>query len=195
MWGGIQKNLQNKSEHNNNKCFSWVTAVRVLPLTGSHNSPPHFPRMPPNTALISGPVLGAAQILIFSCSCVFLLPMYKAIRTSAFSFVGALNGLLYFHRHSLPSWLCGFNLQLVQLVERFWVFFLSCIAPGFQLWFYFYLCMWVIQWDLLLRLPWRTWVSLSEGQVQRWCSCLGHSSSGSTRYSGELAAMAAGNVL
>ena len=26
----------------------------------------------------------------------------------------------------------------------FWVFFLSHTAPGFQLWFYFHLCMWVI---------------------------------------------------
>ena len=31
----IQKNLQNKSKHKNNVCFSWVTAVRVLSLTGS----------------------------------------------------------------------------------------------------------------------------------------------------------------
>ena len=38
-------NLQNKSKHNNNKCFSWVTAVSVLSLAGSH-SPPHLPRMP-----------------------------------------------------------------------------------------------------------------------------------------------------
>ena len=31
---------------------------------------------------------------------------------------------------------------------RFWVFFLSHTDPGFQLWFYFHLCMWVIHWDL-----------------------------------------------
>ena len=93
------------------------------------------------------------------------------------------------------SWLCGFNLQLVQLVGRFWVFFLSHTAPGFQLWFYFHLCMWVIHWGLLLRLPWRTWVCPCEGQVWRWCSCLGRRGSGSTRYSGELAARAAGNIV
>ena len=58
----IQKNLQNKSKHKNNTCFSWVTAVRVLSLTGSH-SPPHLPRVP-NAVLISGPAVGAAQILI-----------------------------------------------------------------------------------------------------------------------------------
>ena len=37
----------------------------------------------------------AAQILIRSYSCAFLPPMSAAIRTSAFSFVGALSGLLY----------------------------------------------------------------------------------------------------
>ena len=41
-------------------------------------------------------------------------------------------------------------------MERFWVLFLSHTAPGFQLWFYFHLCMWAVRWGLLLRLPWRT---------------------------------------
>jgi len=82
--GKIQKNLQNKSKHKNNKCFSWVTAVRVLSLAGSP-SPPHLPRMPSNTVLSSGPAVGAAQILICSYS-VFLPPVSTAIRTSAFSF-------------------------------------------------------------------------------------------------------------
>jgi len=50
------------------------------------------------------------------------------------------------HKHRVPSWLCGFNLQIVQLVGRFWVFFLSHTAPGFQLWFYFHLYMWVCSW-------------------------------------------------
>ena len=90
--------------------------------------------------------------------------------------------------------MCEFNLQLVQLVERFWVFFLSHTAPGVHLWFYFHLCMWVIHWDLLLRLPWRTWVCPNESQGWRWCSCLGHRVSGSTRYSGELVSRAAGNM-
>ena len=45
----IQKNLQNKAKHKNNKCFSWVTAVWVLSLSGSHRQP-HLPRMPSNTA-------------------------------------------------------------------------------------------------------------------------------------------------
>ena len=33
-----------------------------------------------------------------------------------------------------------------------------------------------------------------EGQVWRWCSCLGGMGFGSTRYSGDLAARAAGNI-
>ena len=78
---------------------------------------------------------------------------------------------------------------------RFWVFFLSHTAPRFQLWFYFHLCIWVVHWSLLLGLPWRAWVCPCEGQVWRWCSCLGRRGSGSTRYSGELAARAAGNIV
>ena len=31
---------------------------------------------------------------------------------------------------------------------RFWVFFLSHTDPGFQLWFYFHLYMWVVHWGL-----------------------------------------------
>ena len=54
--------------------------------------------------------------------------------------------------------------------------------------------MWVVPWGLLLRLPWKTWACPSEGQVWRWCSCLGCRGSGNTRYSGELVARAAGNI-
>ena len=72
-----------------------ISAVRVLSLAGSH-SPPHLPRMPSNSVLISGPAVGTAQILIWSCSGVFLPPVSTAIRTSVFSFVGALSLLLYF---------------------------------------------------------------------------------------------------
>ena len=75
------------------------------------------------------------------------------------------------------------------------VFFLSHTAPEFQL-FYFHFCMWVVHWGLLLRLPWRTWVCPSEGQVRRWYSCLGRRvSCSTTRYSGELATRAAGNTM
>ena len=76
---------------------------------------------------------GAAQILIWSYSCVFLPPISTAIRTSLFSFVGALNVLLYIpETQRLPSWLCGFNLQFMQLVGRFWVFFLATLPLGFN---------------------------------------------------------------
>ena len=43
--------------------------------------------MPSNTVLIFGPAVGAAQILIWSYSCVFVPPMSTAIKTSVFSFV------------------------------------------------------------------------------------------------------------
>ena len=62
-------------------------------LSGSH-SPAHLPRMPSNTVLVSGPAVGAAQILSWTYSCVFLPPISTAITTSAFSFVGALSDLL-----------------------------------------------------------------------------------------------------
>ena len=58
-------------------------------------SPFHLPRMLSSIVLISRLAMGAAQILICSYSYVFLPPMSTAIRTSVFSFVGALNVLLY----------------------------------------------------------------------------------------------------
>ena len=71
----------------------------------------------------------------------------------------------------------------------------SLVTPPLGLlWFYFHLWMWIVHWGLLLRLPWRTWVCPCEGQVWRWCSCLGRRGSGSTRYSGELVAKPAGNA-
>ena len=126
----VQKNLQNKSKCKKNKCFSCFTAVRVLSLAGSQSI------LSPQDALQHCADLwtccGAAQILIWSYSSVFLPPMSTVIRISVFSFVGALNGLLYIPQtQSLPSWLCGFNLQLVQLVGKFWVFFLSHTTSGF----------------------------------------------------------------
>ena len=150
--------------------------------------------MPSKTVLFSGPVVRADQILVWSYSYMFLPPISTAIRTSAFYFLWELSVTFYIF-HSLPSWSCGFNRQPVKLVGRFWVFSLSHTAPGFQLWFYFHLCMWVIHGGLLLWLPWRTWVCPSEGQGWRWCSCFGHRGSGSTRCSGELSARAAGNIV
>ena len=97
-----------------------------------------------------------------------------------------------FHRHRVCLVDCVDLMQLLQLVGRFWVFFLSHTAPGLQL-FYFHLCMWVVHWGLLLRLSWRTWVCPYEGQMWKWWSCLGHRGSGSSRYSGEFTAREAGN--
>ena len=112
------------------------------------------------------------------------------------------NHLILFHCLLLPpsifSSIRDFSNELVlriQLAGRFWVFLLSHTAPGFQLCFFFHLCMWLVHRGFLLRLPWRTWVCPREGQVWRWCSCLGCMDSGSTRYSGELRAREAGYIL
>ena len=56
---------------------------------------PSPPRMPSDTVLISGPAVGAAQILIWFYSCVFLPPVSTDIRASAFSSEGAVNVLSY----------------------------------------------------------------------------------------------------
>ena len=72
------------------------------------------------------------------------------------------------------------------------VFFLSHTVPGFQLWFYFHLWIWVAHWGVLLRLPWRTWVCPREGQVWRWCSCLAFRDSGSVKYAGTWTASTTG---
>ena len=101
-----------------------------------------------------------------------------------------------FHRHrvclvdrvdlicSLYSWCKGLG-----------SYSLATLPLGFNLWFYLHICMWVVHWGLLLRLPWRTWVCPCEGQMWRWYSCLGCRGSGITRYSGELVAREAGNVV
>ena len=58
---------------------------RVLSLAGSH-SPTDLPSMPSNTVLFSGSAVGAAQILTWPYSCVFLPPVSMAVRTSEFFF-------------------------------------------------------------------------------------------------------------
>ena len=85
-------------------------------------------------------------------------------------------------------------MQLVHLVGRFWVFFLSHTAPWVSI-VIFHVYLWVVHWGLLLRLTCRAWVCPCEGQVWRWYSFLGCRGSGSTRYSEELAARAAGNII
>ena len=84
--------------------------------------------------------------------------------------------------------------SLYSLWEGFGSSSLVTLPLGFNCGF-ISISMWVVHWGLLLRLPWRTWVCPCEGQVWRWCSCLGHRGSGSTRYSEEMAARAAGNIV
>ena len=98
--------------------------------------------MPSNTVLISGPAVGAAQILIWSysslCSglqCPQLSELvHFLLRELSMTFIYSIDT-------ELPGWSCGFHLLLLQLVGGFWVFFLSHTAPEFHLWFYFHLCM------------------------------------------------------
>jgi len=121
-WGGekFQKNLQNKSKHKNNKCFSWVSAVRVLSLAGSH-SPPHLPRMPSNTVLISGPAVGLLRFWSAPtpvCSCLQCPQLSELV---CFLLWALSMNFYIFHRHrvclldcvdlicSLYSWWEGFG--------------------------------------------------------------------------------------
>ena len=79
------------------------------------------PTMPSNPVLVSGPAVGAAQILIWSCSCVFLPPMSTAVRASVFSLWELSITFYIFHRHrvclvdcvdlicTLYSWWEGFG--------------------------------------------------------------------------------------
>ena len=73
---------------------------RVLSHAAIH-SPPYLPRMPSNTVLISGPAVGAAQILIWSYPCGFLPPMSTAIRASVFSLWELSMAFYIFHRHKV----------------------------------------------------------------------------------------------
>ena len=99
-WGWGNPRVYRASE-NIRKIYVFLQSnLRVPSLSGNHSSP-HLPRMPSNTVLISGPVVGAAQILIWSYSSVFLPSMSTAIRASVFSFVGALSDLFIFHRHRI----------------------------------------------------------------------------------------------
>ena len=90
----IPKNLNNKSKHKNNKCFSWVTAVRVLSLSGSH-SPPHFSQHCANLWTCCG---GSSDSNLVLLLCV-LASNVHSYQNYVFSFVGALNDLFIFHRH------------------------------------------------------------------------------------------------
>ena len=142
-------------------------------------------RCPPTLCWSLDLFWGAAHILIWSYSYVFLRAMSAAIRASAFSF-WELSVIFYIcHRHTvclvdcmdliccLYKWWEGLGSS--SLVTLPWVSIVVLFPPlpvGHP-------------WGLLLRLPMRTWFCPREGQVWRWCSCLGRRGSGSTRYSGE----------
>ena len=105
-----------------------------LSLAGSH-SPPHRPRMPSNAVLISGPAVGAAHILMWSYFYVLLPLMSTAIRTSAFSFVGALNDLFFFPPHIHFFFIYFYQLEANYFTILQWV--LSYIDMN-QPWIYMY---------------------------------------------------------
>ena len=75
---------------------------QILFLAGSH-SPAHFPRMPSNSVVTSGPAVGAAQILTWSCSCVFLPPSPQLSELVRFLLWELSVTFYIFQRHSLPS--------------------------------------------------------------------------------------------
>ena len=87
----------------------------------------------PPTPLISGPAVRAAQILIWSCSCVFLPPMSTAIRTSAFSFWELSMSFYVCHRHRVC--LAG-HLDLIFSLYSLWEGFesssLATLPLGFK---------------------------------------------------------------
>ena len=128
-----------------------------LSFTGRRN-PPHLTRMPSNTVLISGPVVGAAPIHIWSYSCVFLPPMSTAVRTNVFLLWELSVSFYIFHRHRVcladpVDLMCSFfNLweglgssSLTTLSLGLNCDFIPTSACGFSL-------------GLLLRLPWWAWV-------------------------------------
>ena len=113
-----------------------------LSLAGSH-SPPHLPRMPSNTVLVSGPAVGAAQILIWStpvCSCLQCPQLPELV----YFLLWELSVPFYiFHRHrvclvdhvdlicNLYSWWEGFgSSSLATLALGFNCGFISTSACG-----------------------------------------------------------------
>ena len=111
--------------------FSWVAVVRVLSLAGSH-SPPYLPRMPSNTVLISGPAVGAAQILIWSYSSGFLLQCSQLSERESFLLWELSMTFYIFHSHRvclvdrvdlicrLYCWWEGFGSSSLVTLPRVW---------------------------------------------------------------------------
>ena len=145
--------------------------------------------------LISRPAVGAAQILIWSYSCVFLPPTSTAIRTNRFLLWELSMPFYIFHRHRVC--LAG-HVDLtctLQLVGRFGSSSLATLSLGFNCGSVSTSTCGSSTGVWLLRLPWRAWVCCCEGQEWKWCSCLVQRGSGSTSYSGVLPTRAAGNIV
>ena len=149
-------------------CFS-VSAIRFLSLTGYH-SPPHLPRMPSNTVLVSDPLCGQLRFksgLTPVCSC---LQFPHLLELACFLLWELLMSFYTFHRHRV----CLVDhADLIRSLYSWWEGLGPCSLPTLPLGFNcsfistFYFFMWVVHWGLLLRLPWWTWVCTSEGQVWR----------------------------
>ena len=140
--------------------------------------------------------MGAAQILIWSYSCVFLPPMSTAITTSGILLWELSMTFYIFHRHrvclvdhvdlicSLYSWREGLgSSSLATLPLGFNCGFITTSTCGSAT------GVW------LLRLPSRAWVCPCEGQVWKWYSCFSRRGSGSSRYSGGLVIRVVGNIV
>ena len=168
-----------------------------FPCWESHSTLP--PWMPSNTVLVSGPAVGAAQILIWLYSCVFLPPMSTAIITSVFSFVGALSVLYTFHRHRVclvdcvdlicslyKWWECSGSSSLSTLALGFNCGFTSTSACGSLTG----VCSWGCPGGCGSAL-----VRARCGQVWMRYRGLGYRGSGSTRYSREFWAMVVRNIV
>ena len=77
---------------------------------------------------------------------------------------------------------------------KLWVFFLSCTAPGFQLWFYFHLWLWVIHWGFAREAALEDLALPLGGPGAEVVQLLSLQGSGSTRYL-RLVVSATGNTV
>ena len=108
------------------------------------------------------------------CSC---LQCPQLLELVCFLLWGLSMSFYIFHRHRV--WLVD-RVDLICSFYSWWEDFGSSSVATLPLGFN---CGFIStsvcgSWGLLLRLPWRTWVCPCEGQVWRWCSCLGCRGSG-----------------
>ena len=165
-----------------------------FPPTVSHSLP-----LPPQEALqclegvISGPAIrqDSSDSSLSLLLCVLASNVHSCQNQGIFFCGNTHCPFMYSVDTASIQWIVQIYMQLVQIVERFYIHFLSHSTPGTQLWFYPHLCMWVIRESLFLKLPWRTWVCPSEDQAWRWCSCLDHRDPGGSRCAGKPAATSA----